>query len=154
MSKSLLVAFAVTLTLGAGTQARDSSWNPLNWFGSSDEAPSTLAVGPAVVDPRPVAREITALGVERTADGAIVRASALPPTQGWWAAELVAENDGQPVDGVMNYTFRLAPPLAPTPSGTPQSRELTAAAFIPNIRLDEVRQVVVRGSENQRSTRR
>jgi hypothetical protein len=155
MSKPLLAALAVTLTLTACGTVRESRFNPFNWFGSSREEPTTLAVGgPAVIDNRAVAQQITDLSIERTPDGAVVRAAALPPNQGWWDSELVAENDGRAVDGVMTYTFRIAAPRTPTPAGTPQSRELTAAAFIPNTRLDAVRQVVVRGAANQRTAGR
>jgi hypothetical protein len=156
MSKPLLAALAVTLTISACGTVRESRFNPFNWFGGSSEQPSGLvpAGGVAALDNRAVAQQITDLSVERAPGGAIVRAAALPPTQGWWDAELIAENDGRAVDGVMTYTFRIAQPPRPWPAGTPQSRELTAGAFIPNTRLEAVRQVVVRGAENQRVARR
>ncbi len=152
MSKPLLAALAVLLTISACGTVRDSLFNPFNWFGSSREQPSGLvpAGGVAALDNRAVAHQIIDMSVERTPGGAIVRATAVPPTQGWWDADLVAENDGRAVDGVMTYTFRIAEPPRPWPAGTPQSRELTAGAFIPNTRLDAVRQVVVRGAANQR----
>ena len=81
---------------------RDSKLNPFNWFGHSQEAPAVpqeTASGIAN-DPRQLVAQVTTLDVAETAGGAIVRANGLPPTQGWWKAELVAENHGEPVDKV------------------------------------------------------
>jgi hypothetical protein len=135
---------------------RDSKLNPLNWFGRSQPKAQTLTVdgSSAPVDNRANVTQVTSLEVESIPEGAIVRASGLPPTQGFWDAELVAENDGYPVDGVLTYRFVVAEPPGPRRSGTPQSREVTAADYLSNIDLSEITEIVVLGSENSRSTRR
>lgn len=131
------------------------------WFGGSQYA-KTLEPEGGYIKPQedgrvPVA-EVTNVTVEQSLSGAIVRATGLPPTQGWWAARLVAENDGHPVDGVMTYRFLLAPPPADSADAhrvmTPTSREVTAAAFIRGPRLAGVHQVVVIGAQNSRSASR
>ncbi|MFT3689436.1 hypothetical protein [Paenirhodobacter sp.] len=128
------------------------------WF-RSETAPTLEPEGGYLKpqeDGRVPVAQVTNVTVEQTLSGAIVRATGLPPTQGWWAARLVAENDGHPVDGVMTYRFLLAPPPADAPRRvlTQESREVTAAAFIRGPRLAGVHQVVVIGAENSRSASR
>jgi hypothetical protein len=142
-----LGGLAVVLALAACGESR---WNPLNWFGNSTE--ETVAVVEVVTDPRPLVAEVTALTVERTPTGAIVRARGLPPTQGWWAAELVPVETESPAEVV--YEFRVVPPPAPTASSTPRSREIVVATFIPNLRLAEVRRITVRGQNSARTSGR
>ena len=147
MRRRALGGLAVALLLAACGESR---WNPLNWFGNSSE--ETVTVVEVIEDPRPLVAEVTALTIDRTPTGAIVRARGLPPTQGWWAAELVREETESPAEVV--YEFRVVPPLGPTPSSTPRSREITVAAFIPNIRLAEVRRITVRGQNSARTSGR
>ena len=90
----------------------------------------------------------------RQPGGAIVRATGLPPTQGWWDASLVAENSGLPVDGVLTYRFVVDQPREATRVSTQQSREVTAAAYLSDIKLEGISQIVVLGAENSQSSRR
>ncbi len=147
----------ITLVLAGCGRVRESRLNPFNWFGRSTETTQTVAEG--VVPGRPddgriLVAQVTELEVARQPGGAIIRASGLPPTQGWWNTDLIAENNGEPVDGVLTYRFVIAEPLTATRVSTPQSRELTAATFISDIKLANVRQIVVLGAENSRSSRR
>lgn len=147
----------LTLALPGCARLRDSKVNPFNWFGRSK--PVATQTVESVVPGRPadgriLIAEVTDLDVARQPGGAIVRASGLPPTQGWWDAELVAENGGRPVDGVMTYRFVIAAPLKATRTSTPQSRELTAAAYLSDVKLAEIREIVVVGATNSRASRR
>lgn len=147
----------VTLVLAGCGRVRESRLNPFNWFGRSVE--TTQAVSEGAVPGRPDDRrilvaQVTDMEVARQPGGAIIRASGLPPTQGWWNTDLVAENGGAPVDGVLTYRFVIAEPLKPNRVSTPQSRELTAATYVSDIKLDGVSQIVVLGAENSRSSRR
>ncbi|PPB81227.1 hypothetical protein LV82_01273 [Albidovulum inexpectatum] len=156
MRLPLTGAVIVALSLAGCGTVRESRFNPFNWFQRA-ESVETQAVG--VVpdrpeDPRVLVARVTGLAVERYSGGAIVRATGLPPTQGWWEAELVPENGGEPVDGVMTYRFVVAPPLGETRVSTPQSREIVVARSISNAKLPRVRQIVVIGAENQLTTRR
>lgn len=114
MRRPLLVGLALVLALGAC----GSRLNPLNWIGGSEPAPATLAPTdlPATApDARPLIAQVISLEVEPNRGGAVVRAVGVPPTQGFWNAELVA----RPVqDGVMTYEFRALPP----PRGPPSAR--------------------------------
>lgn len=149
----------LALVLAGCGRIRDSRLNPFNWFGRSTETVTTAAAAEPVVpglpaDPRLLVAEVTEMEVAREPGGAIVRASGLPPTQGWWDAALVAENGGDPVDGVLTYRFVVDQPRGATRVSTPQSREVTAAAWLSETRLAEVRQIVVLGAQNSRSSRR
>jgi hypothetical protein len=143
----------VALTLTACGRIRDSRINPFNWFGRS-EATQVAVVPGEVIDPRGLVEQVTELEIAREPGGAIVRATGLPPTQGYWSADLVAENGGEPVDGVMTYRFVVFPPVTRKPVSTQQSRELTAATYLSNIKLASIRQIVVVGASNSRSSRR
>jgi hypothetical protein len=144
------------LTLASCGAIRESRFNPLNWFGrsQSQETMTTLDGQEALADNRALVTQVTSLTVDALPTGAIVAASGLPPTQGWWDAELVAENDGNPVEGVLTLRFVVGEPPGPRRSGTPQSREVTAAYNLSNIDLQEIAEIVVVGETNSRSSRR
>lgn len=146
----LIAAVAVT---GCG-RVRDSKLNPFNWFGGSKEEVTVQVVDGVPQDPRPLVQQVTALEVARQPGGAIVTATGLPPTQGWFDAALVPEGDGSVKDGVLTYRFVVNAPLELRRTSTPQSREVTAAVFLSDIRLQEVRKIVVQGASNSRATSR
>lgn len=145
----------LTLTLAACGTVRESRFNPLNWFGRSESVTVTEGVVPGVPDDgRRLVAEVTEMEVARQPGGAIVRAAGLPPTQGWWNTDLVAENGGKPVNGVLTFRFVIAEPLTAKPVSTPQSREVTAATFVSDVKLADVSQIIVVGAQNSRASRR
>jgi hypothetical protein len=161
MRTPLLAALAALTLLGACGAVRESRLNPFNWFGRSEAREPTLApaqgYGPAVTDDRALVDQVTLLAIERIPGGAILRAAGLPPTQGWWDAELVAEEDADgtaPEPGVLAFRFVVAAPRSPQPASTPVSREVTVATYLSDIRLRDIRQIVVRGGRNERVIRR
>ena len=141
-------AFVVT---GCGA-VRESRLNPFNWFGGARRRERVQQTAEVARDQRLLVADVISLSVDPYSSGAIVRATGIPPTQGWWDAELVA----RPIDenGVLVYDFRVFPPLTNTPQGTTRSREITAGASISNTRLDQVREIVVQGANNALSSRR
>ncbi|WP_444451893.1 hypothetical protein ACTTAI_12590 [Rhodobacter capsulatus] len=155
------VALSLALALAlSGCGFGKSKLNPWNWF--KHEQVMTLAPKDGYPDvkedPRELIAHVTALEVKQTQGGAIVAATGQTPTQGWWGAKLLAENDGKPVNGVMTYRFVVAWPDPQSPAAsrvsTPQSRDVTAAAFIDNVLLAEVTKIVVIGADTQRSISR
>lgn len=155
MKRAVVVLLVASLGVSGCARLRDSRINPFNWFGRSQATAPTLDPGyAATTDNRAVVTEVTALAIDRAPGGAIVHAAGLPPTQGWWDAELVAENGGEPVDGVLTYRFVVAEPPGPRPVSTPQSREVTAGVFLSDIRLAEIGRIVVLGTANSRSVSR
>lgn len=153
MSRALLALLVLTLTLAACGGVRESRMNPRNWFNRSQAEPS---LGPVrdTEDRRPLVPSVSALSVERTSTGAIVRAEAVMPAAGWFDPELVAENNGRPVDGVMTYRFVAARPLEAVAVSATAPRTLVAAATISGYDLEMIREVVVMGAENTRRARR
>lgn len=153
MRLPIALALICALGLSACGGWRDSRLNPSNWFGKSREAVAQEApTQDADLKGRSLVQSVLSMTVEPYQGGAIVRATGLPPTQGWWEAELVA----QPVDenGVLVLDFRVFPPVAPWPAGTQPSREIVVAIALSNIKLEPVREIVVRGETNSRSSRR
>lgn len=132
---------------------RDSRMNPLNWFGASREEASRLGPIAREIDNRLLVAQVTALAVERTSSGAIVRAEGLTPTQGWWDAELLPESRF-PVDGVMTYRFVVSAPREATRVSTPQSRSISVATTLSVAELEMISRIVVEGAQNSRSVRR
>lgn len=105
-------------------------------------------------DIRPRVAEVTSLAVEDVTGGAIVLATALPTTQGWFKPELVNDApDGKPIEGVLSFSFRAVPPRETQPQSTQRSRVLTAALFVPDARLADVRSIRVNGVQNSKSVR-
>lgn len=154
MKTPITVALVATLALAGCGGFRESRLNPFNWFKSQRSGPPADDLLAANTDPRPLVAQVTRLEVRPTPTGAIVAAAGLPPTQGWWDAELVPENDGKPVDGVLTYRFVVKPPPYRARVSTPQSRELIAGAALSNIALRDVRRIVVAGAANSLSSSR
>lgn len=159
MNRPLLAALALTLVLAGCGGFRESRLNPFNWFGGSDARQSTVAEGSIVVpqDPRPLVDQVTSMAVEQAPGGAIVRATGLPPTQGFWDGELVRVETADAEDPdptVIVFDFRLAPPPYIARQGNPPSREVEVATFLTNNALDGVTRIVVRGARTERVSRR
>ncbi len=152
----------LVLPIMASVALAGCSWmNPMNWFGGSEQVKTLEPEGgyaAALQDGRPLVAQVTDLRIDRTLTGAIVSATAVPPSQGWWNAELVAENDGMPVDGVITYRFVAAAPRPGSADAgrvlTPDSRQISAAASINATRLAATRRVVVIAEGNSRAVSR
>jgi hypothetical protein len=130
---------------------RDSKLNPFNWFRKS-EPRETIVLPGEEVDARGLVEVVLSLAVEPMPGGAIVRARGQAPRQGYWQAELVA----QPLTegGSLVYEFRIFPPPGKSDVNTPQSRQVDVAIFISDIKLENVREIVVQGATNARASRR
>ncbi len=148
-----LVQTAALLALVALTACGSlatSKLNPLNWFKGSQ--PETMELALRAPDARALVAQVTVLKVEPFPGGAIVRATGLPPSQGWWEAELVKVASEEP--GVLLYEFRIFPPPIARPAGTPFSRAVTVATSVSDIALADVTKIVVQGATNALSSRR
>ena len=143
MLKSLALIALVALTACAAV--RTSPLNPLNWFGPASPAPVADLMTEAA-DPRALVAQVTGLTVEPTAGGAIIRAKGLPPTQGFWQAELVRIETEDKSN--LTFEFRIFPPLTANRSGPPQSREVVVAVSVTNITLGAVTRITVQGATN------
>jgi hypothetical protein len=150
MNTPLVTALCATLALGACSTVSNSRLNPFNWFGGSQEVAVVLAPD-TPADPRLLVQQVTDMTLERMPGGIIIRATGLPPTQGFWDAELVA----RPVtDGTLIYDFRVFPPIGGTAVSTARSREVTVATHMNDIKLEGINQITVQGETNARTSRR
>jgi len=153
MTRPILALLALTLVLASCGSVRTSRMNPLNWFGASSEE---ARLGPVAseIDNRALVRSVTALSIEPTSSGALVRAEGMTASQGWWDAALVAENNGRPVDGVLTYRFVVAAPRGTLQGTVPRTQTVVVAATVSQFQLENIDRIVVIGAENSRSVRR
>ncbi|MDB5664984.1 hypothetical protein [Cypionkella sp.] len=124
--------------------------NPFKWFKRS--APTEVVSVETPADPRPLVANVLSMQIDAYPGGAIVRATGLPPTQGYWSAELVP----QPVDekGTLVLEFHVFPPVGAAAVVNQQSREITVAYNLSDIKLQAINQIVVQGASNARASRR
>jgi hypothetical protein len=153
MPKPLFAALSIVLLLAACGSGNRTWYNPFGWFGGSQEADLSLldATMGTDKDRRPMVDQVLSLSVDQIPGGAIIRATGLPATQGYWAADLI-EEPGE--EGRLTYRFVIIPPLDQARVSTPPSREVTVATSVTDRDLEGIREIVVLGQRNARSTRR
>jgi hypothetical protein len=95
--------------------------------------------------PPPQAIPLRMATAERALHGVIVRVEGQAPTWGFYGARLRPLADRPDAAGVMSFELVAVPPSVPEPAGAPRSRELSAAVFIPNLALRQVRAVRIAG---------
>lgn len=151
---------AVTLMVALSGCDTGLSLNPMNWFGPKDDVELVVLEPEAgweateVQDYRGPVPQVTSLKVERATGGFIIRATGLPPRLGYWDAELVADNDGYPENGVMSYTFRIAPPPWRTRQSSTAARTVTVATYVSELSLKGATRIRVVGASNSLVARR
>lgn len=150
MKLPIITVLILATLLSGCARVRESRFNPFNWAGSSRQAETVLYTAPT--DARGLVAEVTLAKLEPYPGGAILRATGLPPTLGYWQADLVALPMAE--EGRLVYEFRIAPPPAPVAAGTPYSRQVTVAVAISTIKLSGVTSIVVQGAGNALSVRR
>jgi hypothetical protein len=155
MKTPVLALVCAALVLAGCGGIRESRMNPMNWFGESraSERPD-LGRTSDTIDNRPMVPEVSTLVIERTSSGAIIRAEAVMPSGGWWDAELLSENFGRPIDGVLTLRFVAAAPRTPVPAPNAAARTITAVYAINQADLDTIAEIVVAGEGNARRIRR
>ncbi|MBV7409645.1 hypothetical protein [Maritimibacter sp. DP1N21-5] len=148
-----------TLLVALSGCSGGGGFNPLNLFGPKSDT-QLVVLEPeegwdyAGQDYRGPIQQVTRLAVERASGGVIIRAEGVPATLGYWDADLVAENNEQPDNGVMTYTFKVAPPVWQERQGTPYSRTITVAHYVSDVRLGDTRTIRVVGATNSLSSGR
>lgn len=151
MTGKLLITLVVLATVVGCARVKDSRLNPFNWFGRSERV-ATVAVVPGTGTLQlNLVSQITELRVEQAPGGAIIRATGLPPRQGYYDGELVLVNAE---DGVLSYQFAISPPPGQTRVSTQRSREVVIAQFVSSQRLEGVRQIRVSAAANALAVRR
>jgi len=160
MARIARLFISLSLVLGLAACSDGINLNPFTWFGGASNPDDRLVAieptggFPDAQDRRLKVDQVTALRIERTTAGVIVHASGVPPRLGYWDAQLVPENNGEPEGGVLTYTFRISPPRWATPASTPYARTVEVAEFISNAALRDVRSIRVIGERNSRTAGR
>lgn len=163
LTRPLLLCSALVLA-GCGGLS-NSVVNPMNWFGrstSTETAANTNAlIPPPSITERPkvsyqgqLIDQITSLRIERRPGGALILAEGLGDVVGYYDVRLVAENDGEAVDGVLSYEFKAVRPSTTVGVGPERSRKLLAARTLTDQDLAGVRRITVKAARNQSSSRR
>jgi len=174
MHRRVFLSMAGALALTGCGGFRESRVNPRNWFGRS-RSRSRAAPAPATENTNPLIPEredsifrrnrkvvyegtlvdqITAMEIERTSDGAIIRVTGLPLRQGAYDVRLVPENDDKaPVNGVLGLELR-AIQSDTMPQGPDRARRVQAAVFVSRQNIERAEEIRVRGARNERVSRR
>jgi len=98
--------------------------------------------------------EVTELKIDRMPGGAIIRATGIPRSQGYWDASLVpAPQPGDAAD-TLSFEFRVFPPIQARRGGTAPPRDVVVAYHVTNKKLKGIRRIVVIGQSNRLSSRR
>ena len=143
------VLLLMSLAACGGGSWKNSSMNPSNWFGGR-QPDAVVPVATALpADPRPFVDRVLTMSIDTFPGGAIVRATGLPPTQGYWNAELVA----LPLDekGLQVLEFHIVAPTDPAAVINQQSREVTVAYDFTARQLAEISRIEVRAAKNSLS---
>lgn len=143
------IAAVLAVTAVSACGVGQTRLNPLNWFGSDREERIEQVRSEAA---RPVVDSVVSLKAEPTPGGVLISAVGLPPTQGFWEAELVPVPSDDP--SVFVLDFNILPPFSGEPVGTQPSREVLVGAFFTTQDLVGVRTIAVQGLSNRRSVSR
>ncbi len=159
MLRPLALGLCLTLSVAGCQRVSSSGLNPLNWLGNPQvqaNAPVVTAETQPLVpagalapppDTRELVPDITGVVIEQTPDGAIIRATGVAPTQGYYNAQLVLQSFE---NGVLTYELRAEEPSGGVSVGSIASRTLNVATSVAGATLDAVRTVrVVGGATTQ-----
>lgn len=168
MRTSLATLVILSMALSA-CGWRDSRVNPMNWFGNSRSEPvTTQATGEAnpllperesIFSRKPeeypgtAVAQVTALSVEPSGGGAIIKVTGLTTRQGAFDVRLTSETEGEPVDGVLELDLRAIQP-DDLPQGPEATRRVTAGRFVSDQTLARIREIRVAGARNVQTVRR
>ena len=154
---ALPLMLCATLSLSACATISNSRFNPLNWFGNStavatapgQELRPLLPEGTQVgeIDRRGLIDSISEMRIDRTANGALVRATGEAATQGQFNAQLVPTGFA---NGTLTLAFRVEVPAGAQAGGSSATRQITAARALSFDDLAGVNRVQVQAARNAR----
>lgn len=147
MKRALILVTVLGLAL---TGCGKSRLNPVNWFPKRQSGEAVALYTPPV-DSRGLVDRVLTMKIDPSTGGVILRATGLPPVQGYYDASLVKVDDPKGNGNRLIYEFRIKPPATPTATGTEPSREVTVATAISNYALQGITSIEVRGAQNAMS---
>lgn len=166
MRRQVIISVLALSLLGGCARIGASKFNPLNWFGPSEEVAQTqsgqqITVLPTLAprngyadfqDTRPLVPTLTEVSIVKSASGGIVTATGIVPSLGYFDAELVRIDTGNPSELVLD--FRIHAPQTVTAIGTAAQRKISVARSIAAPTLAGIRTITVRGASGARVVRR
>lgn len=111
-------------------------------------------------DSRPRVADVTALSMEPTPGGAILRVTGVADSPGWWDVGLRRDTGGEDSQSGRRYALRGRPPIdatgarLPVAGGPVTLREIDAAVFLSDRDLAGLRSITVTGENSSRTLRR
>ncbi|RPE71318.1 hypothetical protein EDD53_0434 [Pacificibacter maritimus] len=161
----IMTALALSLLSGCASFGT-SRLNPVNWFGPSQAVPATqqgqkVTVVPTLApkrgypefqDTRLLVPSLADVSIVKSASGAIVTATGLVPSLGYYDAELVRIETDNPAELLLD--FRLRAPSKVTAIGNEAQRKITVARTIQDRDLQNISTITVRASNGSRVIRR
>lgn len=166
MRRQVIISVLALSLLGGCARIGASKFNPLNWFGPSEEIAVTetgqrITVLPTLApkrgytdfqDTRTLVTALSDVSIVKSASGGIVTAVGLVPSLGYYDAQLVRIETDNPSELVLD--FRVRAPKTAMAIGTAAQRRITAARSISTPNLAGIRTITVRGASGARVVRR
>lgn len=151
---ALLLVFSTAACSGGGSLGNLNLFGWLGPGGGQNSFVQDRGLAPrggftANNDSRPVVGSIAALVADRTATGTIIRARAVLPSEGYYAADLVLT--GISTRGLATYELRARPPAAVSRNVPVHLREISVAVHLTRAQIQYIRQVQVQGAANSRT---
>lgn len=165
MRKTIPMVLMAAIVLTSCGRLADTRLNPFNWFGRAESRNiegtqtnpliprrSAFSSSAPVADTRGAIGTITELKVERVANGAVIRATAVADMQGAHTIALRPIVGEDVPEDMLRFAFVGRQPNGP--QGTQASRTVTAATQVTDQELLLIRRIEVVGARNALVTRR
>lgn len=157
--RPVIVLLCASLALSACAKVAGSRLNPMNWFGhhaavvapTAAQVPLTPADRVQIVDTRVPVEQVLSASLDRSASGAILRATGQAAGLGYFNAELVAVDSPR---GTLTFELRAEAPAGATAGGAAAARQVTVATALSSADLAGISRVVVQGTRNSVTLRR
>lgn len=164
MRRFVAVLVVSSIVLSGCSRLRDSRLNPGNWFGGGNAQPVATTgseANPLIPKQTRIRRkdrikiyrgtpvdQVTNVRIEPTSAGAIVHVTGVSLQQGAHDVRLTAENDGEPLGGVLILRLMALQPND-TPQGQARQRTIHAGRFVSNNDLAATRTIRIIGARNE-----
>lgn len=160
MIRTLPAALCCLLVVSGCATVRDSSFNPLNWWGSKEARAADVTADGAplqrvMLDDQTEGLRIAALAsldTDQIPGAIIIRAMGVADRQGYTNATLIPAFSED--SATLAYDFVVLPPDFATAVGPQRTREITAAVKISRQSLEGVKRIEVRSATNALQIRR
>ncbi|MBI1416894.1 MAG: hypothetical protein GC146_06695 [Limimaricola sp.] len=157
--RPVILLVCAALALSACAKVAGSRLNPMNWFGhgaavvapTAAEVPLVPADRVQTIDSRVPVEQVLSAALDRTPNGAILRATGQAAGLGYYNAQLVAVDSPS---GTLTFELRAEAPTGATAGGAAAARQITVATSLSSADLAGISRIVVQGTRNSVTLRR